>query len=648
MNALYCEMEWLPRATTAAWAEFTRAGEHDEHFGRALRSITSYYLDMNQLIRVARAIGRRRSAGLQIEPLLPYRLAVLTNATFDFIASALVATGARYGLSLEVVSSGHDLAVQQALTSASDIEDRQFDAVLVALDYRSLPISLCIGDATESAKLTVTAISQIKSLRSRARRTYGAPCIVQNFPQPVESLFGSLDRILPGTRRQLIDSINNEMAAALAESGDVLLDISALSEVVGLGTWHSGQLWNVARLPFSDQVIPLYADHVLRTINAIRGKSRRVLVMDLDDTLWGGTIADDGLHGIRLARGDPVGEGHLELQRMAVELRARGIILGIASKNEEALARAAFERHPEMMLKLKDIAAFQANFSDKPANLTAISKSLALGLDALVFLDNNPAERALVRRVLPDVAVPELPGDPTDFARTLGAAGYFEAVTYTTEDARRADSYTQRQITITELSQATNVDEYLSSLKMVLHCSPFDNIGRSRIIQLINKSNQYNLTTRRYTEAEIEKLETDPAVFTLQGRLSDRLGDNGMITVVICRLADAASWEIDTWLMSCRVLGRKVEHAVLNEILRQAHISGVECLVGFYRPTDRNKLAASHYSNLGFQAVSEDRDGTTRWELVVCRESRVHDCPVKIAHDRPLDPCSASSNSTSR
>ena len=376
--------------------------------------------------------------------------------------------------------------------------------------------------------------------------------------------------------RSLIDAINRELAACVFKSGDVLFDVAGLAETIGLADWHNQQLWNLGKFSFSDELIPLYGDHVARSIAAIRGKSKKALVLDLDNTLWGGVIGDDGLEGIKIAQGDTRGEAHRAVQLLALNLRQRGIVLAVSSKNTDSVAREPFQKHPEMLLRLDDIAVFRANWDDKATNLQAIAEDLSLGLDAMVFLDDNPVERGLVRRLLPQVAVPELPEDPSGYARTLAAAGYFEAVAFVDEDLKRAGYYQDNARRANLKTQVGDLDAYLASLDMTITFQPFDAMNRARILQLINKSNQYNLTTRRYTDPEILDAENDPGVFTLQVRLADIFGDNGMICVVICRPSEAGVWDIDTWLMSCRVLGRKVEHTVLREILEHARAAGEE------------------------------------------------------------------------
>ncbi len=340
-------------------------------------------------------------------------------------------------------------------------------------------------------------------------------------------------------------------------------------------------------------------------------------MLDLDNTLWGGVIGDDGMEGIILGQGNARGEAHLAVQRVAQTLRARGIFLAVCSKNETAIALEPFRSHPEMLLREQDISIFQANWVDKATNLEAIAKALNIGLDALVLLDDNPAERAQVRKALPMVRVPEVPDDTAWFAWTLEAGGWFEAVTFSAEDAERVKMQAQDVRRAELMAGARDLTEYLRGLDMTLSFRPFDAQGRQRIAQLINKTNQFNLTTRRYTEAQVAKMESDPSVLTLQIRLTDRFGDLGMIAVVIgCPDSGRSTvLDIDSWLMSCRVLGRQVEAATLSVVAQQARSMGMDRLRGTYIPTDKNMLVENHYGKLGFVKVADEADGKTVWEL---------------------------------
>jgi FkbH-like protein len=629
MNSLYAELQWLPRAPRDFSARLKAIETALEPLGSEIQALALPALDLNQLTKLARVIGRARAEHKSLEPLVPFRLAVLSNSMMALLVPALEASAARHGILLEIVLPAYGQVAQQALTQDSEVNRSKPDALLFALDYRALPLKLTLGDAKASLETVRGVIGYLRTLRDGIKSHSNAVCIFQTVAPPVEMLFGSLDRALPGTMRSLIDSVNREITAFVAGTGDVLLDVAGVAETVGLADWHNTQLWNLAKLPFSDELIPLYADHVTRTIAAIRGKSRKVLILDLDNTVWGGVIGDDGLEGIMIAQGDASGEAYLAVQRLALDLRQRGIILAVSSKNTDAVAREPFEKHPEMLLKLDHVAVFQANWDDKATNIQAIAEELSLGLDSMVFLDDNPVERGLVRKLLPQVAVPELPDDPAWFARTLAAGGYFEAVAFAGEDVKRAEFYQGNARRASLQKRAGGLEAYLASLEMTITFQPFDATGRARIAQLINKSNQYNLTTRRYTEPEVSAAENDPEVFTLQVRLADIFGDNGMIGVVICRPAETGVWEIDTWLMSCRVLGRKVEYTVLREILKHARIAGVQKLTGSYWPTDRNKLVADHYSKLGFTKTGEETSGVTRWELRVAG-AEPENAPMKV------------------
>jgi FkbH-like protein len=624
----FADLCWLTRPPDNFTAQCRSAHADPGALGSRVQTLASHALTSNQLLRLAKLIDEARADGHSLTPLTPFRLGLLGNGTLDLIAPALTASAARHGIALECIPAAYDQVLQEALSPDSAINRSRPDAVLLMLDYRGLNLRATPADRALAEASVAESVAFLATVRQALRQNCGAISIVQTLAPPPEGLFGSFDRVLPGTARHLGDTLNRTIVESLAGTPDLLLDVAALAETVGLARWHSPPQWNLAKLPFADEFVPLYADHVARLIAALRGKSRRCLVLDLDNTLWGGVIGDDGLDGISLAQGDAIGEAYLSVQRTALALRERGIALAVSSKNNDEVAREPFRRHPEMLLREDHIAVFQANWDDKATNLSAIANALSLGVDSLVLLDDNPVERALVRRLLPQVAVPELPDDPALYARTLAAAGYFEAVAFSDEDRRRASYYQDNARRVALAQRGGDLQSYLLSLDMTIDFRPFDAIGRTRIIQLINKSNQFNLTTRRYTEADVEAAECDPQCFTLQVRLTDRFGDNGMICVVICRPRDAATWEIDTWLMSCRVLGRGVESAVLGELLRSAQDRGIGALIGVYRPTERNGLVREHYAKLGFLPIGARDDGATEWRMST--DTNVPDAPMAV------------------
>ncbi len=616
---LYAKLSWLPDVPQD-FSVRNRAILSSAKPGVEIQALANHALGETELIRLSATIARLTSEGRSLAPLQNFRLGVLGNSTVDLLLPVLTASAARHGFALTCVQTEFGQFLHQAIDPASHLNQSRPDAVLLVLDHRGLPLDFDPGNLESEALAISGAIKLLDTIRSSIRANSGAISIVQTIAAPPETLFGSLDRVIPGSERHLIDNLNRAIAASVASTEDVLLDVAGLAETVGLADWHSPEQWNLAKLPFDGCCLPIYGEYVARLLSAIRGRSRKCLILDLDNTVWGGVIGDDGLEGIKIAQGDAIGEAHLAVQKLALSLRKRGVVLAVSSKNTDSVARKPFREHPEMLLKEDHFAVFQANWNDKATNIKAIAEELSLGLDSIVFLDDNPVERELVRRTLPQVAVPEVPEDPALFARTLSAAGYFESVAFSKEDKARAEMYQSNARRATLQGQVTDLESYLASLEMVIIFSPFDLTGRARIAQLINKSNQFNLTTRRYTEAEVAAAENDPSVFALQVRLIDKFGDNGMISVLICRPNGPGAWFIDTWLMSCRVLGRKVEQMVLREIIENARAAGVSTLHGAYLPTEKNKLVEHHYANLGFEKVDERADGSTFWALSTATE----------------------------
>lgn len=629
MDRLYTEMTWLPPAPDDMTRRIKALDLEAEDLEQKIRALVAFGLSQNQLTRLGKVVATALQSRGSIKSLASFRLAVLSNGTMDMIAPVLVASAVRHGVGLEIVLPSYAQVAQEVLLPDSAVNKAAPDGVLFAIDYRALPIQISPGDRQAAERTVAGALAYLRTLREGVKQNSAALCIFQTFAPPAETLFGNIDVALPGTLASILASINLQLAAECLDNGDILFDTATLAQTVGVANWHDQQMWNMAKFPFADAFVPLYADHVGRLVGAIRGKSRKALILDLDNTVWGGVIGDDGLDGIKIAQGDPIGEAHLSIQRLALDLRRRGIVLAVCSKNTDEVARTPFTNHPEMLLKLDDIAVFQANWNDKATNIKAIANELSLGIDSMVFLDDNPAERGLVRALLPEVAVPEVPEDAAHYARTLSAAGYFEAISFSSEDLKRADFYQDNAKRASLMRGVDGVDGYLASLNMTITFQPFDAIGRSRIVQLINKSNQFNLTTRRYTDPEIERLEADPSALGLQVRLSDSFGDNGMISVVICRPAAPAEWTIDTWLMSCRVLGRKVEWMVLGEMLRHARACSIARIVGLYIPSEKNALVVDHYRKLGFEKVKEDTDGTTHWVLDV-KSAKIEEAPMTV------------------
>jgi FkbH-like protein len=586
-------------------------------------------LDLNRLGQLSKTIAARRD-DLAATTLRPVRLAIAATHTLDLMVEALPGTGLRHGVLIDCYQADFGQTAQAMLDPASALHAFAPDLIWLAFDPAALGLARPRLDVEGGEQAVRAALDYVLSLRDAARAQGGAGVILQTLPMPPIGLFGSFDACQPGSVRWMVQRFNALLASGGPKAGDLLFDLAALAEQVGLARWHDAGRWHEAKLPFAVDAVPLAADHLCRLLAAARGLSRKALVLDLDNTLWGGVIGDDGVEGIKLGQGSGVGEAFTAIQNFAQDLRSRGIILAVCSKNEDANARLPFREHDEMVLREEDIAVFVANWSDKASNLKYIAQTLNIGTDALVFLDDNPAERERVRQELPEVAVPEVGDDPALYVGLLAGAGYFEAIAFGDEDRKRAEMYQANAQRASEMQKIGNMDDYLRSLDMVCTIRPFDALGRARTAQLINKSNQFNLTTRRHTEADVAAMEGDPAKFTMQVRLVDRFGDNGMISVVIFDKG-AEEWRCDTWLMSCRVLGRRVEEAVLAEAVAAAKAAGAQRLIGEYLPTPKNGLVEQHYAKLGFALIGELPDGGTRWALDLA-DYQAPDLPLVIEH----------------
>lgn len=579
-----------------------------------LMHLSSFALDIDRLTQLDRLVARSRDR-LAAGRLSPLRLAILADGTTDYVAPAIRASALRHGILVDTYVPAYGQGLAEAMNPDSDLARFAPDVALVAFDHRLFGLDRAQMDPALAAAAVTAAIDSIRTIVAALARNR-MTVIVQTLPVPADPWCGHLDRMQPGSPAAQVIAVNAGVVQIVADHGAILLDADALAASVGRSRWFDAAWWHRAKVPFALDLMPLYADHVGRILGALRGKARKCLVLDLDNTLWGGVIGDDGLDGIRIGQGSGDGEAYLAVQAAALSLKARGVVLAVVSKNEEDAARLPFRQHPDMLLREDDIAVFIANWNDKATNIAHVARTLNIGTDALVFLDDNPAERTRVRQMLPEVAVPELPEDPGSYAPLLMRSGLFETVGLSEDDAKRAEQYRQNASRTQALEQLGDYDAYLSSLDMVCDLAPFDAVGRTRIAQLVNKSNQFNVTTRRYTEADIAALEADPACFTLQVRLTDRFGDNGMISVVIFR-AEGHDWVCDTWLMSCRVLKRRVEEAVLAAVAQAARKAGATRLVGVYIPSEKNRMVADLFPRLGFTAQEgpQDDSGARRWVL---------------------------------
>jgi FkbH-like protein len=596
----------------------------------ALRRVARHRLDFAETLRLDKRLGALPSDLATAGP-SALRLAVLGSYTLDHLLPGIRVGGLRRDLPLDVRIGAYDQYRQDLLGSESWLATFRPEAVLLALHADALLAPMALGaDEAEIEAAGSAIVEAMRALWRAAKDRFKATVLQQTVLDVAEPLFGHFEAAVAATPSARIARLNAAIRRAAREDGVLLIDLDLLIARHGRKAWFDPALWASAKQEIRHGMTPLYGDHVARVLAASRGLAKKCLVLDLDNTLWGGLVGDDGVGGIKIGPGDPAGEAFLAFQTYCKRLGERGVVLAVCSKNDLADAEAPFRERAEMALKRDDFAAFVVNWDDKAANLRAIAETLNLGLDALVFFDDNPAERALIRRELPEIEVPEVPSEPALYPECLAAAGYFESVAFTEDDRKRAGHYAGNRQRATLEARATDIDGFLRDLDMELRVGPFDSAGLPRVVQLINKTNQFNLTTRRRSDAEIAGLIEDSTALTFQARLLDRFGDNGLISVAIA-LPDAArgGYALDTWLMSCRVLGRQVERALMGVVAAAVKARGQHRVWGVYRPSAKNAMVRQHYAGLGFVAAGREPDGAEVWRLDLDRPLS-YDTPIRI------------------
>lgn len=554
------------------------------------------------------------------------RVGLIGQDTLGFLADALAGAGLRHGLAITAEAVTLASAVPMIVRGESPLSAGRYDFVLVlpGLDR----VSPSLGPDAQVEGVVADLVADVRRVCDWVTAEAGATPIIGLCAPGVAEMQMSADVFHPWSERAVRRRFNDELAALAARIGGAIWDVDGLSARIGLERWRNDKQYFWAKQPFDLTLVMPVADSLARIFSAACGKARRVLVLDLDNTLWGGVVGDDGVSGLVVGEGGAAAEAYRAVQRVALDLKKRGVVLAVCSKNDDAVARRPFRELPDMLLRESDFAIFQANWDDKASNVQAIARALDLTTASLAFLDDNPAERERVRQMVPDVAVIEPGDDPSLFARRVRDCGYFDHLQLTGEDLRRADSYASSARRAEVLAHAGSYEDYLQSLQMVLDVRPFDEGGRQRIAQLINKSNQFNVTTRRYSVQDVAALEGAGDRLCLQARLADRFGDHGMISVLIVDTSDPAAWVIDTWLMSCRVLKRNVERAMLDLLVDRARRAGAGSLFGQYLPTSKNALVERLFPDLGFEAVEERSPGTW-WRLDVANHA-VGDLPLRV------------------
>ena len=428
--------------------------------------------------------------------------------------------------------------------------------------------------------------------------------ICLNYPEIEDTVFGSYATKVTTSLTYQVRKVNMGLMDLSQQYPNLFIcDIAGLQNKLGRDYMFAPNVYVSTEMVLSIDALPYVASRVMDIICAIKGQFKKCLILDLDNTVWGGVIGDDGLEGIQLGHGLGIGKAFTEFQMWVKKLKQRGIIICVASKNNEETAKEPFEKHPDMVLRLNDIAVFQANWETKVDNIRTIQRILNIGFDSMVFLDDNPFERNIVRENIPGITVPELPEDPGEYLEFLYGQNLFETASYSQADKDRTKQYQVEAKRVSLSKTFTNEADFLKSLNMVSVVSGFTTFNTPRVAQLSQRSNQFNLRTIRYTEADIEAMAADQNVIDLSFTLEDKFGDNGLIAVIIMKRQDAETLFVDTWFMSCRVLKRGMENFTLNTMVEGAKEAGYKRIIGEYLPTPKNKMVEQHYPRLGFNPL---------------------------------------------
>lgn len=535
------------------------------------------------------------------------KIALLGDTATQFLGTAIKGLGVDYGYKIDLFEAEYNQIEMQIEDSTSDLY--RFDAkyIIIFQSTHKLEERHSLLPIEEQLLLADRRLNFIKKVCDKNR---DLKIIYYNYPEINDTVFGSYSNKVNSSFTYQTRKLNFELMHLAQELPNLFIcDIADLQNKFGRNFMFAPNIYISTEMVLSIDAIPLVSGRTLDIIAAAEGKMKKCLILDLDNTLWGGTIGDDGLEGIQLGHGLGIGKAFTEFQMWIKKLKNRGIIICVCSKNNEDVAKEPFKKHPDMILKMDDIAVFIANWETKVDNVRSIQKILNIGFDSMVFLDDSPFERDIVKKNIPDITVPELPEDPGEYLEYLYSLNLFETMSYSNEDKNRTKQY-QEQAGRTVFSKSfTNEADFLNSLGMVSDVSEFTKFNIPRIAQLSQRSNQFNLRTIRYTEADIKLLVRDEKYFGRAFTLKDKFGDNGLICVVILKAIDPETLFIDTWLMSCRVLKRGMENFALNNIVSLARKKGFKKIIGEYIPSLKNEMVENHYISLGFKKIeSTDRN----------------------------------------
>lgn len=571
-------------------------------------------MDFELLLRKRKALKREL---LQQSNLLAVKLAILGGSTTSEIRSMLELFLLGHGIQPQFYESDYNAFFEDIAFANPELNNFKPDIVFIHTTWHNVsrfPGALEPESAVDSLLRELT--DRFESIWQTISARFGALIIQNNFDLPRLRSLGNLDGSAQFGRIRTLQRLNEHFSRyAETHSRFLINDIHYLCAQVGLKEWFDYSYWYSYRMAVTPIAAAAIAQNVASIIKSTYGRAKKCLVLDLDNTLWGGEIGEAGVQGIVIGRDDASGEAFLAFQRYVKDLRDRGVLLGVCSKNDLRSAMEGFS-HPDTILKLEDFSAFRANWSPKPENIREISTSLNIGLEHIVFVDDNPAERAIVSAQLPEVAVPEVGSDVSSFPEILNNAGYFEPVSIVAEDFQRSDYYSVNVQRDAEQHTHKSYDDFLDSLEMKAESGPFSPLYLDRITQLINKTNQFNLTTKRCTRADVDIMAADASYIALYGRLEDKFGDNGLVSVIVAVRDGGCAW-IDIWLMSCRVLKRDMEYFMFDALVEECIARGIHTIKGAYIPSPKNAMVAELLPSVGFASERVEPDGRTFWSYLI-------------------------------
>lgn len=534
------------------------------------------------------------------------KVALLGDTATQFLATAIKGIGVERGYNVNLFEAEYNQVERQVLDPTSDYHLFGAKYTIVFQSTHKLLEQFSLSELT-SERVNGLMLERIQFIRTLCETTEGK-VIYFNYPEIDDTVFGQYANRMDLSFTWQVRKLNYELMQLTQEYPNLFIcDIAALQNKFGRDWMFDSSVYVSTEMILSLDALPYVASRVMDIICAIEGKFHKCLILDLDNTVWGGVVGDDGWENIQVGHGLGIGKAFTEFQEWVKKLKNRGIIIAACSKNDEDKAKEPFEKNPEMVLRLDDIAVFVANWENKVDNIRTIQQILNIGFDSMVFLDDNPAERAIVRENISGICVPELPEDPGEYLEYLYSLNLFETASYSSADKDRTKQYQVEAQRMSAAQRFTNEAGFLKSLEMVSTVEGFTAFNTPRVAQLSQRSNQFNLRTVRYTEDQISAIEQAENYKTFSFTLEDKFGDNGLICVIILEKQDAQMLFVDTWFMSCRVLKRGMENFTLNTIVAWAKENGFRRIIGEYIPTQKNGMVREHYSNLGFKAIGENK-----------------------------------------